>query len=84
MSKKGYEDFAVIEYRIEKIVDKKIQLKNELNNEHSSIKQSLMKKIIKKRKEENMLWLKLHADRRMGQRKGTWNENFERVINNMN
>ena len=33
MSKKGYEDFAVIEYRIEKIVDKKIQLKNELNNE---------------------------------------------------
>ncbi len=79
MSKKDYVDFAVLEYRVESITKTKLRLKRERSNEHRS-RGLISKRIAKARNEENYLWIKLHHDRRDAQRKGNWNENYERVM----
>lgn len=79
MSKKGYAEFAVLEYRVECVAKTKRRLKNERNNEHRA-KGLISKRIAKTRNVENYLWNKLHHDRRDAQRKGQWNENYERIM----
>jgi len=79
MSKKEFAEYAALEFRIERVVDSKRRLKNEASNTHRETS-LVVKKIIKKRKEENLLWQKLHCERRIAQRKGLWNSNYDRAI----
>ena len=82
MSKKGYLDYAVVEYRVEHLSARKYKLKRAAISAHGNEKRLIWKKVYKKREEENSLWKKLHSDRRVAQRKGKWDYNYERVIEN--
>ena len=82
MSKKGFADYAILEYRVERIADAKRRLKLEAGNMHRGTR-LIVKKIHKKRAEENLLWQKLHSERREAQRKGLWNANYDRVMENV-